>query len=163
MLSVGKQAPSFALRDQNGRTHKLEDYLGSWLVIYFYPKDNTPGCTKEACSFRDLYDVFKDQGINVLGISKDSISSHANFTDRYSLPFPLLSDPEHKIIEKYGAWQEKTSFGNTYFGTARVTYIIDPKGKIARAYPKVNPINHAAEVKAFLDKQGLSKPTASHP
>lgn len=146
MLSVGTKAPTFTLKDQNGRAHKLSDYRGKWLVIYFYPKDNTPGCTKEACSFRDSIDVIRNTGAEVIGISKDTITSHAKFADRYNLPFPILADPQTSTIKKYESWGKKKLFGNEFFSTIRTSYIINPKGLIAKVYPKVSPNTHTQEI-----------------
>lgn len=152
MLKVGDRAPTFTLKDQDGRSHQLSDYAKSWVVLYFYPRDNTPGCTKEACSFRDSIDVLRNINTEVIGISKDSILSHQSFIDRYNIPFTLLSDPEKEIIKKYGAWQKKNSFGREYYGTHRMTYLIDPKGKIAKIYKTVNPLKHVDQVIADLSK-----------
>ena len=121
MLSVGNKAPDFTLMDETGREISLSDFKGKKVVIYFYPKDDTPGCTKEACSFRDVYDDILAAGAVVIGISKDDTSSHQKFKNKYNLPFYLLSDPDHKVIEKYGAWQEKKMYGKTSMGTARIT------------------------------------------
>lgn len=150
MLKENTKAPSFSLKDQNGKTHKLSDYKGKKLVIYFYPKDNTPGCTKEACGFRDDYSAFKKAGVEIIGISKDSVESHTKFVDKFDLNFTLLSDPETKVIEKYGAWKEKSMYGKTFMGIARITYLIDEKGKIIKAYPKVKPAEHSKEILADL-------------
>lgn len=140
------KAPQFELPDQNGNIHKLSDYLGRWLVVYFYPKDDTPGCTKEACSFRDNTQKFKKLGVEVIGISKDSVSSHKKFEKKYSLNFQLLSDPEHKIIEAFGAWGRKKFMGREYDGVFRNTYIVNPQGEIFRTYEKVNPLTHSSQI-----------------
>ena len=150
MLKEGDKAPQFELKDQHGKTHKLSDYKGKKFVIYFYPKDNTPGCTKEACAFRDNFSVYKKKGVVVLGISKDSEASHKKFADKFDLPFTLLSDPKSETIEKYGAWKEKSMYGKTFMGIARITYLIDEKGKILKVYPKVKPDEHAKEILADL-------------
>jgi len=150
MLKEGDKAPQFELKDQLGKTHKLSDYKGKKFVIYFYPKDNTPGCTKEACAFRDNFSVYKKKGVVVLGISKDSEASHKKFADKFDLPFTLLSDPKSETIEKYGAWKEKSMYGKTFMGIARITYLIDEKGKILKVYPKVKPDEHAKEILADL-------------
>lgn len=155
MLKIGQKALNFELKDQNGRLHKLQDYRSKWLVIYFYPKDNTPRCTKEACNFRDNIDVLRNMNTEILGISKDSITSHTNFTDRYNLPFPLLSDPKLGMIKEYGAWQKKSMFGKTFFSTSRITYIIDPKGKVSKIYPHVNPATHTKEI--LTDLKSIQK------
>lgn len=146
MLEIGKKAPAFTLQDQKGKTHKLSDYAGKWLLIYFYPKDDTPGCTKEACQLRDNYADYKKLKAVVLGVSKDSVDSHKKFADKFELPFPILADPDTKMIQKYGAWQEKSMFGKKYMGIQRMSYLIDPKGKVVKVYPKVKPIGHAKEV-----------------
>jgi len=140
------RAEAFTLSDQEGRSHSLSDYEGKWVVLYFYPKDNTPGCTKEACGFRDFLSQFSKEDIVVLGVSKDSVSSHQKFSDKYKLNFPILSDPEHKIIQAYGAWGMKKFMGREFEGTIRKTILIDPKGNIAKIYEKVNPLIHAEQV-----------------
>ncbi len=146
-----KKAPDFTLEDQNGTKHSLADYAGRWVVIYFYPKDDTPGCTTEACSFRDSRDAIAEFGNSVvIGISKDTVKSHKKFADKFDLNFTLLSDPEHKVIEAYGAWQEKSMFGKKYMGIQRMTVIIDPIGNIVKEYPKVSPNKHGAEIIADL-------------
>jgi peroxiredoxin Q/BCP len=142
-----KTAPDFSLQDQNGKTHELKDYSGKWLVLYFYPKDSTPGCTTEACNFRDERDVIAEYGgAEVIGISKDSVASHKKFTEKHSLNFTLLSDETHKVIEAYGAWGKKKFMGREFEGIFRNTYIIDPKGNIVKEYLGVNPKNHAVEI-----------------
>ncbi len=142
-----KRAPNFALPDQNGNVRTLADYHGKWLVLYFYPKDDTPGCTTEACSFRDEREAIADFGnAEVVGISKDSVRSHRKFVDKYHLNFTLLSDPEHKIIEAYGSWKPKRFMGRDYIGTERNTFIINPEGKIAKTYTGVDPKTHAAQI-----------------
>lgn len=146
MLKEGSEAPEFTLKDQNGEKHSLSHYKGYKVILYFYPKDNTPGCTQEAQAFRDDYNEFKKRCIVVLGVSKDSESTHKNFADNHKLPFTLLSDPEGKVIEKYGAWKEKSMYGKTFMGIARITYIIDEKGKILKAFPKVKPKEHTKEI-----------------
>ena len=150
MLEVGKKAPAFNLPDQDGKKHRLSDYAGKWVLVYFYPKDNTSGCTKEACAIRDDWPEFKKVGAVVLGVSKDSVKSHRNFADKHSLPFTLLSDESTKMIEKYGAWRKKKMAGREYMGIVRMSYLVDPKGKIAKVYPKVKSPEHAAEVLADL-------------
>lgn len=146
MLKEGTKAPIFTALDQNNEQHTLFQYKGSWLMLYFYPKDNTPGCTKEACSIRDVWQEFKEKGITVLGVSADSVKSHKRFADLFTLPFPLLSDPEKKIIRDYEALGVKKMFGREYEGIFRITYLINPEGKIAKAYPKVKPNIHADEI-----------------
>lgn len=146
MLSPGTNAPAFTAPDQNNNTHKLSDYLDKWVVLYFYPKDNTPGCTKEACSFRDSYHQLQKMGVVILGISRDSVESHKKFADKHSLNFPLLADPDKEIIEAYGAWGIKKIFGRKFQGIKRITYLINPKGQIERAYEKVNPLKHVAQI-----------------
>jgi peroxiredoxin Q/BCP len=150
MLEVGKKAPAFNLPDQDGNKHMLSDYAGKWVLVYFYPKDNTPGCTKEACAIRDDWSEFKKLGAVVLGVSKDSVKSHRNFADKHSLPFTLLSDESTKMIDKYGAWQKKKMAGREYMGIVRMSYLVDPTGKVAKVYGKVKPPEHSAEVLADL-------------
>lgn len=146
-----KQAISFTLEDQDGVKHSLEDYAGKWLVLYFYPKDDSPGCTAEACEFRDAREIIAELGhATVVGISKDTVKSHKKFADKYGLNFTLLSDPDHTIIEAYGAWQEKSKYGKKYMGIQRSTFIIDPSGNIVKNYPKVSPKDHAAAIIADL-------------
>lgn len=142
-----RSAPDFSLPDQTGAIRSLSDYAGQWLVVYFYPKDDTPGCTAEACSFRDEYAYLQELGLNVVGISKDSVKSHAKFAEKYHLNFPLLADPEHAVIEAYGAWQHKTFMGREYDGIMRMTFLINPEGQIVKEYPKVTPSGHAVEIK----------------
>ena len=137
MLPTGIQAPSFALPDQNGRTHALEEYRGQKVVLYFYPKDNTPGCTKQACAFGELYPQFTEKGAVVLGVSKDSVASHKKFAEKYGLPFPLLSDEGLEAIRAYDVWQEKNMYGKKTMGVVRTTYLIDENGVIVRAFSKV--------------------------
>lgn len=142
-----KQAPDFNLLDQNGDAHTLQEYAGRWLVIYFYPKDDTPGCTKEACTFRDSRDAIAEFGnAHVIGISKDSVKSHKKFAEKHSLNFTLLSDPDHTTIDAFGAWQKKKFLGREYMGIMRNTYLVTPEGKIAKAYENVTPATHAAEI-----------------
>ena len=137
MLPTGIQAPSFVLPDQNGRTHTLEAYRGQKVVLYFYPKDNTPGCTKQACAFGELYPQFTEKGAVVLGVSKDSVASHKKFAEKYGLPFPLLSDEGLEAIRAYDVWQEKNMYGKKTMGVVRTTYLIDENGVIVRAFSKV--------------------------
>lgn len=153
---VGTKAPSFTASDQNGKVRSLKDYTGKWVILYFYPKDDTPGCTKEACAFRDGYAKFKRAKIEILGVSVDSVKKHAKFVEKYSLPFTLLADEEKKIVEAYGVWGKKKFMGREYMGTNRVSYLIDPAGKIAKVYENVKPDEHAdevlADVKTFQKK-----------
>lgn len=146
MLKPGRKAPDFKLKDTDGNTIQLSDYIGQYVVLYFYPKDDTPGCTKEACSFRDDYADFKKNKIAVFGISPDDEKSHQKFTAKYKLPFPLLSDPDHKVAEKYGAWGLKKLYGREYEGILRSTFIIDQKGMIAHVFDKVKVDTHATDV-----------------
>ena len=142
-----KQAPDFSLHDQDGKIHSLKDYVGKWVVLYFYPRDDTPGCTTEACNFRDERDAIAEYGnAVVIGISKDTVKSHKKFADKFGLNFTLLSDPGHEIIEKYLAWGERSMFGRKFTGIIRTTVVIDPKGNIAKEYPKVDPKKHAKEI-----------------
>ncbi len=140
------KAPDFSLPDQDNKIHSLKDYKGSLLVVYFYPKDDTPGCTKEACSFRDHTDIFKKEHVAVLGISKDSPSSHKKFAEKYRLNFPLLSDETKEVIKTYGVWGKKKFMGREYEGILRKTYIVNPEGEIVREYSNVNPIDHAKDI-----------------
>ncbi len=149
-----KPAPNFKLQDQDGNWHSLEDYHGKYLVLYFYPKDDTPGCTKEACAFRDGRDDIKDLGnVEVVGVSKDSVASHKKFADKYHLNFTLLSDPDHKVIEAYGSWQPNKFMGRSFMGTHRDTFIISPEGKILKEYRGVSPNDHATEIITELGRQ----------
>lgn len=145
------QAPEFSLPDQNGDVRTLADYTGKWIVLYFYPKDNTPGCTTEACNFRDERDAIAEFGnAEVVGISKDSVRSHKKFVDEHHLNFTLLSDTEHKTIEAYDSWKPRKFMGREYLGTERNTFIIDPAGKIAKEYRGADPKTHAAQIIADL-------------
>ena len=150
MLKTGDLAPNFTLSDKNGNQVSLSDFLGKKVVLYFYPKDNTPGCTRQACAFASAYDDFKTKNVEVIGISKDSVASHVKFAEKYSLPFVLLADPERKAIEPYGVWQEKKMCGKVGFGVVRTTFIIDEEGKIERVMEKVKPDTNAAEILAVL-------------
>jgi peroxiredoxin Q/BCP len=146
-----KQAPDFSLLDQDGNTKTLSDFAGHWLVLYFYPKDDTPGCTTEACNFRDERDAIAEFGnAKVIGISKDSVASHKKFADKHGLNFTLLSDPDHIATEAYGSWQPKKFMGREYMGTNRDTFLISPQGMIAKEYRGVNPKSHAADIIADL-------------
>lgn len=146
MIEEGKLAPSFSLADQDGKVHALKNYLGKKVVLYFYPKDNTPGCTKEACNFRDEFALFKKNSTVVFGVSADSVKSHKKFSEKFTLPFPLLSDESKKMIEAYGVWKEKSMYGKKYMGIERTTVIIDEKGKIKKIFPKVKVEGHTEEV-----------------
>lgn len=148
-----RKAPDFSLQDQNGNTKALADYTGKWLVLYFYPRDNTPGCTTEACNFRDSRDVIAELGnAEVVGVSKDSVRTHANFVKKHNLNFTVLSDPDHKVIEAYGSWGEKRFMGRVFLGIKRDTYIINPDGMIVKEYKGVNPAKHASEIIADLQE-----------
>ena len=146
MLKEGSAAPAFTTTDTDGNTVKLKDLRGKNVVLYFYPKDDTPGCTKEACSFRDAFSDFKKKGITILGVSPDKQSAHQKFTEKYKLPFTLLSDTDHAIAEAYESWGEKKFMGRTYLGVLRNTFLIDEKGKIKKIFEKVKPEEHASEV-----------------
>ncbi|MFN4032853.1 MAG: thioredoxin-dependent thiol peroxidase [Fimbriimonadales bacterium] len=146
ILTHGSDAPDFSLTDQHGNTVRLSDYRGRWVVLYFYPKDMTPGCTQEACSFRDLHADFEQEGIVVLGVSADDVQSHRKFADTYELPFPLLADTEHTVSEAYGAWRKKHMYGKEFWGVDRITYIIAPNGVVHRVFTKVKPATHGDEV-----------------
>lgn len=150
LLAVGDKAPDFKTKDQDGETVSLKDFRGRKVVLYFYPKDDTPGCTKEACSFRDGFGAFRRRKIEVLGVSVDDEKSHKEFAEKYSLPFRLLADSDKKIVKDYGVWGEKNMYGRKYMGTLRVTYVIDEKGKIAAVWPKVKPDGHAEEILAAI-------------
>jgi peroxiredoxin Q/BCP len=150
MLKEGTQAPDFELVSDAGKTVRLSDFRGKKVVLYFYPKDNTPGCTKEACSFRDEMPKF-DEDVVVLGVSRDSVQSHKKFKEKYQLNFPLLSDPEGRVCEAYGVIGEKKRYGRTYIGVFRVTFVIDETGKIIRVFNKVKPEIHAKEVREYLE------------
>lgn len=146
MLKEGDKAPDFTLKNDQDEDVTLSDFKGKKVVLYFYPKDNTPGCTKEACSFRDVYDDILEAGAVVIGISKDNASSHQRFRNKNNLPFYLLSDPDNSVIEAYGAWQEKKMYGKTFMGIVRSTFIIDENGILIKVYPKVKPDAHGKEV-----------------
>ena len=146
MLEVGTMAPNFTLEDQNGKPHSLEDYRGRKVILYFYPKDNTAGCTKQACGFAERYPQIQEKGAVVLGVSKDSVKSHKNFEEKYSLPFTLLSDPEHTVLEMYGAWGEKKNYGKVSMGTIRTTYLIDENGMILKAIGKVKAADNPEQM-----------------
>src|SRR3989344_7446411 len=145
-LTIGNKAPDFKLSDKDGKIYSLKDYKGKWILLYFYPKDNTPGCKIEACALRDNYDDFKKIKAVVLGVSVDSPKSHDKFVEKYNLPFLLLSDEKKEAVEKYGVWGKKKFMGREYMGTFRKSFLIDPKGKIAKIYEEVKPALHAREV-----------------
>lgn len=150
MLEIKTKAPDFTLPDQQGNLISLSDFLGKKIVLYFYPKDNTPGCTRQACAFAGAYGEFQERDVVVIGISKGSVASHQKFAEKHSLPFILLADPERKVIEAYGAWQEKKLYGKLGLGVARITYIIGEDGLIEHVMPKVKPDTNAAEILALL-------------
>lgn len=152
MLTAGIQAKNFSLPDETGRMHSLADYRGAWLLLYFYPKDDTPGCTKEACMLRDDFPQFQSLDAAVLGVSADSVESHCAFKNKYNIPFHLLSDPEKATINAYGAWGRKKFMGKEYEGILRTSYLIDPEGKIAKVYESVKPLEHAGEVLRDLEE-----------
>ena len=146
MLETGTKAPAFELPDQNGIMHTLEEYRGKKVVLYFYPKDNTPGCTKQACGFGELYPQFTEKGAVVLGVSKDSVASHKRFEEKYGLPFTLLSDTELTSIQAYDVWKEKKNYGKVSMGVVRTTYLIDEKGMIVKAFDKVKAAENPAQM-----------------
>ena len=150
MLEIGMKAPEFTLFDKDGNTVRLSDFLGKKVVLYFYPKDNTPGCTRQACAFAAAYEGFKAKDVVVIGISKDSVASHLKFAQKYDLPFVLLADPELQAIQAYGVWQEKKLYGKVSMGVVRSTYIIDEQGNIEKVMPKVKPDTNAAEILSYL-------------
>jgi len=146
VVEEGAPAPDFELRSDEGETVKLSALRGKPVVLYFYPRDDTPGCTTEACEFRDAYDRFREQGVEILGVSPDTEASHRKFRSKYELPFTLLADPEHEVAEAYGVWKEKRNYGKTYHGVERSTFVIDAEGKVARAMRGIRPAGHAAQV-----------------
>jgi peroxiredoxin Q/BCP len=150
MVEEGKPAPDFELTSDDGDTVHLSDFRGKPVVLYFYPKDDTPGCTTQACGIRDSYDAFADRGAVVLGVSPDSETSHVKFKEKYGLPFTLLADPEHKVADEYGTWVEKKNYGKTYMGIERSTFVIDGDGRIAKVMRRVKPDTHAEKVLAAL-------------
>ena len=152
MPEIGMKAPEFTLTDKDGNAVRLADFLGRKVVLYFYPKDNTPGCTRQACAFAAAYEGFKAANVAVIGISKDSVASHQKFAQKYELPFVLLSDPELQAIQAYDAWQEKKMYGKVSMGVVRCTYIIDENGLIAHVIPKAKPDTNAADILAYLAK-----------
>ncbi len=154
LIDEGRAAAAFTLEDSLGETHRLGDYRGKWVVLYFYPRDNTPGCTVQACGFRDRYETLQGMGAEVLGVSPDDGKSHGRFIDKYGLPFPLLVDPGNKVAGKYGVWREKSLFGKKYMGIVRTTYLIGPTGKVVRRWDKVKVSGHVGEVADELGGQG---------
>jgi len=150
MLETGMKAPEFTLNDKNGNAVRLSDFLGKKVVLYFYPKDNTPGCTRQACAFAAAYGGFKAKNVAVIRVSRDSVASHQKFARKYDLPFILLSDPELQAIQAYGVWQEKKLYGKVSMGVVRTTFIIDERGSIEKVMPKVKPDTNAAEILAYL-------------
>jgi peroxiredoxin Q/BCP len=153
-IPSGVPAPDFKLKDQNGMPHRLQEYLGKPVVLYFYPKDDTPGCTKEACSFRDAFAEYKEAGVVVLGVSPDDSESHRKFATKYNLPFTLLADEGHQVAELYGVWGKKKRFGREYEGIHRTTFLINESGIIQQVFEDVKPENHSQEVLAALQKSG---------
>lgn len=149
-IEVGVKAPEFRAESSEGNFFSLKDAAGKWLVLYFYPKDDTPGCTKEACNFRDVAKDYAALGALIYGVSTDSIESHHKFIKKFSLPFPLLADTEKELVNLYGVWKEKSMYGKKYMGTERTTFVINPEGKIAKIYPKVKVDNHHQEVLEFI-------------
>jgi peroxiredoxin Q/BCP len=147
LIDPGKKAPSLSLKDQSGRTHALSDYAGRPVVLYFYPKDDTPGCTKEACAFQESLPAFRKGKAVVLGVSILGTESKAKFAEKYSLTFPLLADPDHEVAERYGVWQKKSRYGRSYMGIVRTTYLIGPDGRVARRWDRVKVDGHAEDVR----------------
>ena len=153
MLEIGMKAPDFTISDKDGNAVSLSDFLGKKVVLYFYPKDNTPGCSRQACAFAAAYEGFRARNVAVIGISKDSVASHQKFDQKYNLPLVLLSDPERQAIEAYGVWQEKKLYGKVSMGVVRTTFLIDELGYIAKVMPKVKPDTNAAEILACLTEE----------
>lgn len=151
MLEIGTKAPAFSLPDQNGKEHSLSDYIGKKVILYFYPKDNTPGCSKQACGFAERYPQFLEKGAVVLGVSKDSVSSHKNFEQKYALPFPLLSDPGKEVIQAYDVWKEKKNYGKVSMGVVRTTYLIDENGIIVKAMGNVKAAENPGKMLELVE------------
>jgi peroxiredoxin Q/BCP len=149
-IKKGMPAPEFSLKDDKGRARVLSEYMGTKVVLYFYPKDDTPGCTTEACNFRDDYSAYVDAGITILGVSPDSVKSHKKFREKFNLPFSLLSDVDHKVAEAYGVWGKKKFMGKEYMGVLRTTFIVDEKGRLAHVFEDVKPAEHSKEILALL-------------
>ena len=160
MPEPGDAAPDIALPDETGAIHRLADQRGRWTIVYFYPADDTPGCTTEACQFRDLDEEVRDTGADVWGISPDGAASHRKFREKFDLPFLLLSDEDHAVAEAYGAWTLKSNYGREYMGIQRSSFLVDPDGRVARAWPKVKADGHAAEVLAALGEARAERATA---
>jgi len=152
-LKVGDKAPQFKLEDQDGKTHALNDLKGKTTLIYFYPKDETPGCTMQACSLRDNFEELQAKGMDVIGVSKDDVKSHDKFKSKHNLPFDILADPEHAMIEAYGAWQERSMYGRKFFGTQRSAVIVGPKLTIEAVWPKIQPLKTVPEAMKWLESQ----------
>jgi peroxiredoxin Q/BCP len=157
---TGDLAPEIALPDETGTIHRLADQHGRWTIVYFYPKDDTPGCTVEACEFRDANDTIVERGADVWGISPQGATSKRSFREKFQLPFVLLADEKHEVADAYGAWVEKQNYGRTYWGTARTTFLVDPDGRIAHVWPKVKAEGHAADVLAVLDNASSTRGSA---
>lgn len=153
MITVNEKAPDFILTDREGKQVSLSDYIGKKVVLYFYPKDSTPGCTRQACAFAGSYDRFRELGVEVIGISRDSVKSHQNFAAKNNLPFVLLSDPQLEAIQAYGVWQEKKLYGKVSMGVVRTTFIIDEKGMVEKVMEKVKPDTNAQEILEYLEKK----------
>ena len=151
MLEIGMKAPEFTLKDKDGIDVSINDFKGKKIVLYFYPRDNTPGCTRQACAFAGAYERFREKDVVVIGISKDSVGSHVKFAEKYNLPFILLSDTELEVIKAYGVWQEKKQYGKVSFGVVRTTFIINEEGNIEKIMPKAKPDTNAEEILAFLE------------
>lgn len=151
MLQTNDRAPAFSLPDQDGNIRSLSEYAGTWLLLYFYPKDDTPGCTEEACSLRDNLSALKAKGLTIIGVSTDSVASHRKFADKHGLPFTLLADEKKEAVSAYGLWAEKSMYGKKYMGTLRSSFLIRPDGTIAKIYEKVKPGEHAAEILHDMD------------
>jgi peroxiredoxin Q/BCP len=151
-LDVGETAPDFTAPTQDGSSLTLSDYRGSWVALYFYPKDDTPGCTKQACNLRDGMAELKEHGVSVVGVSEDDVESHEAFADKYDLPFPIVADPDHDVLDAYGVYGERNMYGNTFLGTARTTYLIDPDGVIRHVFKRPKTSDHTAEILKKLEK-----------